>query len=139
MHPRIPFLRCHRLGRGDLHWSTPLCGNNVFTEHSCASKDLSLHNRKDAAYMVRDNLVGMPTTLWAGRPGFDFRQGQEIFVFSTASRTALGPTQPPIQWVLRTLSPWVKQSGREADHSPPTGAEVKNTWIYTSSPYVFMA
>jgi hypothetical protein len=30
--------------------------------------------------------------------------------------------------------------GREADHSPPTTAEVKNTWIYISSPpYVFMA
>jgi hypothetical protein len=30
--------------------------------------------------------------------------------------------------------------GREADHSPPTSAEVKNTWIYTSTPqHVFMA
>jgi hypothetical protein len=30
--------------------------------------------------------------------------------------------------------------GREADHSPPTSAEIKNTWIYTStSPYVLMA
>jgi hypothetical protein len=29
---------------------------------------------------------------------------------------------------------------READHSPPTSAEVKNAWIYTSTPpYVFMA
>jgi hypothetical protein len=30
--------------------------------------------------------------------------------------------------------------GREADHSLPTSAEVKNTWIYTSTPqYAFMA
>jgi hypothetical protein len=30
--------------------------------------------------------------------------------------------------------------GSEADHSPPSSAEVKNTWIYTSTlPYVFMA
>jgi len=29
--------------------------------------------------------------------------------------------------------------GREADHSPPNGAEVKNMWSYTStSPYIFM-
>jgi hypothetical protein len=29
---------------------------------------------------------------------------------------------------------------READHSPPTIAEDKNEWIYTSTPpYVFMA
>jgi hypothetical protein len=31
----------------------------------------------------------------------------------------------------------VKRPGREADHSPPTSAEFKNTWIYTpTSPYV---
>jgi hypothetical protein len=30
--------------------------------------------------------------------------------------------------------------GREADHSPPTIAEVKKTWIYTSTPpFAFMA
>jgi hypothetical protein len=28
--------------------------------------------------------------------------------------------------------PEVKRPGREADHSPPTSAEVKNMWIYTS-------
>jgi hypothetical protein len=35
--------------------------------------------------------------------------------------------------------PELKQSDREADHSPPASAEVKNTYIYTSTPpYVFM-
>jgi hypothetical protein len=34
----------------------------------------------------------------------------------------------------------VKRPGREADHSPPSSAEVRNAWSYTSSPqYVFMA
>jgi hypothetical protein len=34
----------------------------------------------------------------------------------------------------------VKWSEREADHSPSTSAEVKKTWIYTSTPpYTFMA
>jgi hypothetical protein len=34
----------------------------------------------------------------------------------------------------------VKRQGREADHSPPTNAEVKKMWIYTSTPpYAFMA
>jgi hypothetical protein len=34
----------------------------------------------------------------------------------------------------------VNRPGREADHSPPTCAEVKKTWIYTSTlTYVFMA
>jgi hypothetical protein len=36
--------------------------------------------------------------------------------------------------------PGVKRPGRKADHSPPTNAEVKKMWIYTSTPpYVFMA
>jgi hypothetical protein len=50
------------------------------------------------------------------------------------SRTALGPTQPPIQWVPEALSLGVKRLGREADHSPPSSAEVKNEWMYTSTP-----
>jgi hypothetical protein len=66
--------------------------------------------------------------------------GVKNSIFSTLSRPALRPTQPPIQWVPGALSPGVKQPGREADHSPPTGAEVKKMWIYTSTPpYTFMA
>jgi hypothetical protein len=42
---------------------------------------------------------------------------------------ALGSTQSPIQWVLG-----VKRQEHEADHSPPTSAEVNKTWIYTSTP-----
>jgi hypothetical protein len=52
----------------------------------------------------------------------------------------MGPTQPPIQWVPGALSLEVKQPGREADHSPPSSAKVKNAWSYTPLPqYVFMA
>jgi hypothetical protein len=33
----------------------------------------------------------------------------------------------------------VKRQKHEADHSLPASAEVKKTWIYTStSPYIFM-
>jgi len=30
--------------------------------------------------------------------------------------------------------PLAFHSGREADHSPPFGAEIKITWSYTSTP-----
>jgi len=66
--------------------------------------------------------------------------GLGIFLLTTASRTALGPTQPPIQWILEAVYLGVKRSRREADHSPPSSAEVNNAWICTSTPqYTFMA
>jgi hypothetical protein len=64
--------------------------------------------------------------LRAGQLWFDSRQGQEIFLYRTVSRKALGPTQPPIQLVPRALSPGVKRPWREADHSPPPTVKVKN-------------
>jgi hypothetical protein len=55
------------------------------------------------------------------------------------SRTALGPTQPPLQCVMGALSLRMRQLGCEADHSPPSSAEVKNDWSYTYTlPYVLM-
>jgi hypothetical protein len=57
-----------------------------------------------------------------------------IFLFTTASKPALGPTQPPIQWVPGVLFIGTKRPGREADHSPPSNADVKNAWSYTSTP-----
>jgi hypothetical protein len=57
--------------------------------------------------------------------GFDSQLGLGIFLFTTASRPVLGPTQPPIQWVPRALSLVLKRLGRDADHSTPSSAEVK--------------
>jgi hypothetical protein len=67
--------------------------------------------------------------------GFDLWWGLGIFLFTTASRMALGPTQPPIQWAPGALSLWVKRPGSEADHSFPSSAEVKE-WVelYLHSP-----
>jgi hypothetical protein len=45
----------------------------------------------------RDSSVGIATRLRAERLGFDSRQRLGIFLFTTASRTALGPIQPPTQ------------------------------------------
>jgi hypothetical protein len=70
--------------------------------------------------------------------GFDSRR-LRIFLFTTVSRTALRPTQPPTLWVPGALSLGVKRPGRQTDHSPSSSAEIKNVWSYTSTPqYVFM-
>jgi hypothetical protein len=56
------------------------------------------------------------------------------------SRPALEPTYPPVQWIKGALFLRVKRPGREADHSPPSSAEVKNAWSCTPLPqYAFMA
>jgi len=61
-----------------------------------------------------------------------------IFLFATPFRPVL-ETQPPIQWVPGVPTLGVKRPGREVDHSPPSSAEVKNEWSYTSTPqYAFM-
>jgi hypothetical protein len=52
-----------------------------------------------------------------------FPAGTGNFLFT---RTALGPTQPSIQWV-----PGV---GLVANHSTPSSAKVKNAWNYISTP-----
>jgi hypothetical protein len=56
------------------------------------------------------------------------------FFLAPASRPALGPTQPP----SRGPFPGGKaRSGRDADHSPPSSAEVKNEWeLYLLYPHV---
>jgi len=45
---------------------------------------------------------------------------------TTMTRLALGPTQPPIQWLGGAPSLGIRQLGHEADHSSPSSAEVKN-------------
>jgi hypothetical protein len=73
-------------------------------------------------FKSRDSSVGIVLGYelddWGSRVRFP--AGLGIFLFTTASRTALGPTQPHIQWVPRALS-----LGDKADHSPPSDVEVK--------------
>jgi hypothetical protein len=55
-----------------------------------------------------------------------------------SSRLALGSTQPPIQWIPGALFAGIKRPVREADHSPPTSAEVEKAWVYTSTPPILL-
>jgi hypothetical protein len=46
----------------------------------------------------------------------------------------IGSDTASIQWESGDLSLRAKRLGHEADHSHLTTAEVKKTWIYTSTP-----
>jgi hypothetical protein len=57
-------------------------------------------------------------------------------------RVPYHPASSPIgtERFLQGTGGGVKRQEREADYSLPTGADVKKTWIYTSTPpYVFKA
>jgi hypothetical protein len=60
-------------------------------------------------------------------------RGCDTVLLATASTSALGPTQPPIQWIPGVLSLRIKRPGREADHSPPHIVETNNAWTETST------
>jgi hypothetical protein len=63
--------------------------------------------------------------LRVGRSGVRVPAGLGIFLFTTAFRPALGPTQPPIERVPEALFLGVKRPGSETDRSPSLSAEVK--------------
>ena len=67
------------------------------------------------------NVVGIATGYGLDGPGIESRRGRD---FPHLSRPALGPTQPPVQWVPG-LSPGGKERpGRDADPSPTSSAVV---------------
>jgi hypothetical protein len=68
--------------------------------------------------------------------GVQFPAGAGFFLLATAFRSGLGPTLPPVQWVSGFYSARLKRPRREADHPPPSSAEVKNAWSYTSTPAI---
>jgi hypothetical protein len=85
-------------------------------------------------YTVVYSIVGIATRYGLDGQGVGVRIPVGSKIVFAASRPALGPSQPPVHWVPGGD----KAAGREADDSPPTNAEVKKTWIYTSTPpYVF--
>jgi hypothetical protein len=60
--------------------------------------------------------------------------------FPAGVRPTLEHNLSRLQWIPAALSPELKRVGREADHAPPSSAEVKTTWSYTTiPPHIFMA
>jgi hypothetical protein len=75
----------------------------------------------------RDSSVGIATGYGLGDRNIvvSFPAGAGNFSLRRRVQTALGPTQPRIQWVPGAVSLWVKQPGHEADHSTTSSAEAK--------------
>jgi len=65
--------------------------------------------------------VGIATGYGLDGPGIEYRWRRD---FPHLFRPALGPTQPPVQWVP-ALSRGKVRPGLDADLSPPSSAVVK--------------
>jgi hypothetical protein len=77
------------------------------------------------------SVVGIATAYGLDGPGIESQWGRD---FPHLSRPALRPTQPPVQWVPG-LSGGKVRTGRDADPSPPSSAEVTNrAELYFYSP-----
>jgi hypothetical protein len=110
-----------------LMWRTGNCFFQCARDryHICAI--LLTYSLRHVAGAAVSQAVYSLTMGWTiGRLRFDPRQRQRIFILAPASRPALGPTQTPIQWVPGSFPGGKARPGRDADHSPPSSAEVKN-------------
>jgi hypothetical protein len=115
----------------------------------CRSRNLSEHMRTCITVLRFFSLGLRLERLWvvtqhsywlrAGRPRFDSRKDSIPFFATTYRQTHWGP---PSSYATGTgvRSSEMKRTECEADLSPSSSAEVKNTWNYTSIPlHVFMS
>jgi hypothetical protein len=122
---------------------TPLCPPQIPLDQT---RDWTLaaavgSQRLTASVMARPSALGIATGYGLGSRGIRIHVlvGEDF----SSLRLPDGLWGPPSLLFFgcgRLLSETVKRPGRKADYLPPTNAEVKNTWIYSSNPpYVFMA
>jgi hypothetical protein len=83
-----------------------------------------------------DSSVGIAIGYELDDPGSRVRFPAGVGNFSLHHRIQTGSGAHPASYSKGTgdLSLGVKRPGREADHSPPSSAEVKNAWNCTSTP-----
>jgi hypothetical protein len=83
------------------------------------------NNNNNNIISSQGNAVSIATVYGLNKRGVGVRVLVGARIFSMSSRPFLEPTQPHIRWVKGTLSPELKQPGREDDRSAQTSAEIK--------------
>jgi hypothetical protein len=109
-------------------------------EHGVISRKIVLLSKRVYRHpRSRDSVVGIWTGYGLGGVGVRVPIVNN-FLFSKPSRPVLGSPIMLSNGCRGLLYLGVKRPGRETDHSPATIVEVKEMWIYTSTPpYAFAA
>jgi hypothetical protein len=108
---------------------------NEMTSYTTNAQDPKLLN---VMHSSQGSSVSTQTKLWAGRPGFDSWQGQQLDTFFLHRPRPDRIWSPPNLLFGRRrggglLPRGVKRPRREGDYSPPSSAG-PNAWSYTSTP-----
>jgi len=96
----------------------------------CAMEKRKINLELRTANSGPSRVVGIAYGYGLDGPGIESRWRRG---FPHLSRPALGPTQPPVQWVPG-LYRSKERPGRDADHSPPSSTVFKKEYSYTSTP-----
>jgi hypothetical protein len=80
-----------------------MCGNSVAFAKA-GNEFILVHPFTNFNGGVAQSVYCLATDWTTERYGLDLWQGQRIFPLASVSRPALGPIQPPVQWVPEVLS-----------------------------------
>jgi hypothetical protein len=111
---KIPATTCSLwfLARGFFY---PEDGGDTFLRNVGSHKIYTAPHPRRRHYLLILNFPSVGIATGYGLDGRGLNPGRvDIFLFSTSSRLALGPTQTPIQLKSYTLSPWVKGPGAKS-------------------------
>jgi hypothetical protein len=115
-----------------MQWEVVLLQNTYFSKSFFAV----VHMAPYCCWVIQDSIPSVVTRLGTGRFGVRFPVGARGFSLSKICRPAVGPTQPPTQWVSGTLSLWMNQLVCEVYHPPLASTEVTNEWSCAFAPLI---
>ena len=73
-------------------------------------------------------------SLWARQPAVGILTGEQLYLFSSMARPALGLNMPPIKGVEKVLPTTLKWLGHKTYQLHSYSLEVKNDWSCSSAP-----
>jgi hypothetical protein len=133
-------------GYAQVHSTSPLLSRSEINKwHNCAVLESFIwhkHNQCNNYFRITYQAAQLVQWLDAWmieEQWFDLWQGQGIISLLQSVQTSSG-THPASDSMCTWVSlPRSKVAVGEADHTPPSSAEIKNEWSYTSTPsYDFM-